>query len=44
MEDSKTTVTGNEQMTTITKRFGIGLVCIFAFALAACGGSEPERQ
>jgi hypothetical protein len=44
MEDSKTTVTGNEQMTTITKRFGIGLVCIFAFALAACGGSGNEAD
>jgi hypothetical protein len=26
-------------MTTLTKPSGIGLVCIFAFALAACGGS-----
>jgi hypothetical protein len=39
MVDNKTTVTGNDQMTTITKRFGISVVCIFAFALAACGGS-----
>ena len=26
-------------MTTFTKRSGTGLVCILAFALAACGGS-----
>jgi hypothetical protein len=39
MADRKTTVMGNHQMTTITKRFGIGLVSIFALALAACGGS-----
>ena len=30
---------GNNQMTTITKRSGPGLLCILAFALAACGGS-----
>ncbi len=29
-------------MTTITKRFGIGLVSIIALALAACGGSGIE--
>jgi hypothetical protein len=31
-------------MTTITKRFGIGLLCVFAFALAACGGSSNEAD
>ena len=29
-------------MKTITKRCGIALACIFAFALAACGGSSNE--
>lgn len=33
---------GNNQMTTKTKQFGIGLVSIFALALAACGGSGSE--
>jgi hypothetical protein len=44
MADNKTTVKGNDQMTTITKRFGIGLACISAFALAACGGSGNEAD
>ena len=39
MSDSTITVTGNDQMTTITRQFGIGLVSITALALAACGGS-----
>jgi hypothetical protein len=30
---------GNDQMTTVIKQSGIGLACILAFALAACGGS-----
>ena len=30
---------GNNQMTTFTKLSGIGLVCILALALTACGGS-----
>jgi hypothetical protein len=42
MADNKMTVTGNDQMTTITKRFGIGLLC--SFALAACGGSGNEAD
>jgi hypothetical protein len=32
-------VTGNYQMTTVTKQLGIGLVSAIAFTLAACGGS-----
>ena len=39
MADSSTTVTGNDQMTTRTKRFGTALVSIIALALGACGGS-----
>ena len=31
-------------MTTITKRSGIGLACILAFALAACSGSGSDTQ
>jgi hypothetical protein len=30
---------GNCQMTTVTKQSGIGLACILAGTLAACGGS-----
>ena len=33
---------GNNQMTTKTTQFGIGLVSIFALTLAACGGSGSD--
>ena len=31
-------------MTDLTKQSGIGLVCILAFALAACSGSGSAEQ
>jgi hypothetical protein len=31
-------------MTTLTKASGIGLVCTFAFALAACSGADNQSQ